>query len=297
MAKAIDKTSDQYLANKVSVIALITNLMLSSFKLFAGIFAHSGAMISDAVHSTSDVLTTVMVMFGINISALEDDDNHQYGHEKIESLVGTVMAIMLMVTALGIGYSGIKTLFALRSGNGIRVPGGLALVAALVSIISQEAMFWYTRAAGKKINSQALIADAWHHRSDAMSSVGSFIGIGGAMLGWTFLDPVVSIGICIVIGKVAFDIGRTSIDQLIDKAADKETVEIIEKAVMEIDGVIRIDDLKTRLHSKKLFVDLEIAVDGDMTTWQTHAIAERVHDNVESICNEVKHIMVHVNPV
>lgn len=293
----MDKRSDQYIANKVSVVTLIVNITLSCFKLAAGIIAHSGAMISDAVHSTTDVLTTIMVLFGVNLSAMKDDDNHQYGHEKIESLVGAVMAAILMITALGIGYAGIKSLFALGSGVSIKVPGRLALIAAVTSIASQEAMYWYARSAAKKIKSPALMADAWHHRSDAMSSVGSFIGIGGAMLGWTFLDPLVSILICAIIAKVAVDIGRTSIDQLLDKAADKETVEIIENAVMEINGVVRIDDLKTRLHSKKLFVDVEISVDGNITTWQAHSIAEKVHDNVEGICSDVKHIMVHVNPV
>lgn len=294
MAVAIDKNSDQYIANKVSLVALITNVLLSAFKLLAGIIAHSGAMVSDAIHSASDVFTTILVLFGVNVSAMQDDDSHQYGHEKIESLVGAFMAVILMGTALGIGWSGVKNLVSCAT---IKVPGKLALIAAVVSIASQEGMYWYTRNVGKKINSPALMADAWHHRSDALSSVGSFVGIGGAMLGWTFLDPLVSILICFVIGKVAFDIGKTAVDQLVDRAADKDMVEKIEQAVMEIDGVVKIDDLKTRLHSSKLFVDLEISVDGNMTTWQTHAIAEKVHDNVEATCKNVKHIMVHVNPI
>lgn len=293
----MDKSSDQYIANKVSIIALVTNIVLSSFKLLAGILGHSGAMISDAVHSASDVLTTIMVLFGVNVAAIKDDDNHQYGHEKVESLVGVIMAGALGITALGIGYSGVKNLFGLYNGVSIRIPGALALVAALVSICSQEIMYWYTRGAAKRINSQALLADAWHHRSDAISSVGSLLGIGGAMLGWTFLDPLVSIVICVIIGKVAYSIAKSSVDQLVDKAADVDTVKLIEDAVMSVDGVVRIDDMKTRLHAKLLFVDLEIAVNGDISARDAHEIAENVHDTVESSFHDVKHIMVHVNPI
>lgn len=293
----MDRTSDQYIANKVSVTALITNILLSAFKLAAGIIAHSGAMVSDAVHSSTDVLTTIMVLFGVNMSAVKEDDSHQYGHEKIESLVGAVMSAALMATALGIGYTGIKNLFGIYNGVNIRVPEALALVAAAVSIISQEAMYWYTRKAANKINSQALLADAWHHRSDALSSIGSLLGIGGAMMGFTFLDPLVSIVICVIIGKVAIDIGKTSVDQLIDRSADEGTVKLIERSVLDTSGVIKIDDLKTRLHAKRLYVDLEISVNGDMSAREAHDIAERVHDNVEGTCKDVKHIMVHVNPV
>lgn len=292
----IDKNSEQYIANKVSFVTLIMNLVLSIFKALAGIIGHSGAMISDAIHSASDVLSTVVVMIGITFSNKEEDDDHQYGHEKLESVCAIIVAVMLFVTACGIGKSGIEMLFALYNGETIKTPTTIALVAAGVSIAMKEWMYWYTKIPAKKIGSQALLADAWHHRSDALSSIGSLIGIGGAMMGFAFLDPLVSVIICLIIIKVALDISKEAVDQIVDKVADKETVETIKKAVVEIDGVKRIDDLKTRVHATKLYVDLEIAVDGDLSMRQAHDIAERVHDNVENAVETVKHIMVHVNP-
>lgn len=289
-------TDDRYIANKVSIVTMCVNLALSAFKLFAGFFANSGAMISDGVHSLSDVLTTIMVLFGVNIASLEADESHPYGHEKIESLVGAAMALLLFATAVGIGYKGVSALMGFRKGESIAIPGRLALIAAVVSIATQELMFWYARGAAKKINSQVLLADAWHHRSDALSSVGSFLGIGGAMLGYTFLDPVVSLIICLLIIKVAYDIFKTSVDQLVDSSADKETVNAISQVILNTEGVIKIDDLKTRQHSKRMYVDVEIAVDGNKSTYETHEIAHRVHDNVEGAFKNVKHIMVHVNP-
>ena len=296
MAKVIDRNSEQYIANRVSGVTLVLNIVLSVFKALAGIAGHSGAMISDAIHSASDVLSTVVVMIGITFSNKDEDDDHQYGHEKLESVCAIIVAVMLFITACGIGKSGLEMLIAHYNGEVIKTPTRVALIAACVSIGLKEWMYWYTLIPAKRINSQALMADAWHHRSDALSSIGSLIGIGGAMLGFEFLDPLVSVVICIIIMKVALDIGKESVDQIVDKVADDKDIETIKKAVLEIEGVKRIDDLKTRVHATKLYVDLEIAVDGDLSMRQAHDIAERVHDNVEAAVETVKHIMVHVNP-
>ncbi|MGN0461440.1 MAG: cation diffusion facilitator family transporter, partial [Ruminococcus sp.] len=201
----------------------------------------------------------------------------------------------LFATSLGIGYSGLTKIIS-SDYSGLATPGLLALIAAIVSIVVKELMYHYTMHAAKKINSSSLKADAWHHRSDALSSVASLIGIGGAMMGVKILDPIVSIIICFVIVKAAFDILKESIDKLVDKSCDEETIKKMEETVMKIDGVLDLDDIKTRLFSNKIFVDIEICADGDLTLWDAHEIAENVHDKIEEDFKDVKHCMVHVNP-
>ena len=182
-------------AMKVSGVSIAVNLLLSLFKLLAGILAHSGAMISDAIHSASDVGSTFVVIVGVNLSSKKSDKEHQYGHERMECVSSIILSGLLLATGIGIGMNGIENIIKSTSGASIAIPGTLALIAAVVSIVVKEWMFWYTRSAAKKINSGALMADAWHHRSDAMSSVGAFIGILGARLGFPILDPLASVEI------------------------------------------------------------------------------------------------------
>lgn len=217
-----DKESswEQQTAMKVSGISILVNLLLSIFKLIAGIAAHSGAMISDAIHSASDVGSTFIVIIGVRLSAKKSDKEHQYGHERMECVSSIVLAGMLLVTGLGIGITGVRDIVKSTSGGTIAIPGTLALIAAVVSIVIKEWMFWYTRGAAKKINSGALMADAWHHRSDALSSIGAFVGIFGARLGYPILDPVASIVICFMIAKAAIDIFRDAIDKMVDHSCD-----------------------------------------------------------------------------
>ena len=198
---------------------------------------------------------------------------------------------------VGIGISGIQKIIDGTSGKNLMVPGMLALVAAVVSLVVKEWMFWYTRAAAKKINSGALMADAWHHRSDALSSIGAFIGILGARMGYPILDPVASVVICIFIAKAAIDIFRDAIDKMVDHSCDEKTVEEMREVILEVEGVQRIDVLRTRLFGSKIYVDIEIAADDEMTLKEAHTIAEKVHRSIEKKFEEVKHCMVHVNPV
>lgn len=286
---------DKKIAMRVSVVSIIVNVALSLFKLLAGIFAASGAMISDAIHSASDVFSTFIVIIGVNISAKKADNEHQYGHERLECVASIILAVILAETGIGIGISGLDKIFA---GNyeSLEIPGLLALIAAVVSIAVKEWMFWYTRAAAKKINSGALMADAWHHRSDALSSIGAFIGILGARLGFPILDPIASVVICVFIVKAAFDIFKDAIDKMIDKSCDKETVDKIAAVIREQDGVEGIDDLKTRLFGTKIYVDVDISADGNITLTQAHQIAEDVHTSIEQTFPTVKHCMVHINP-
>lgn len=289
--------TDQQVAMRVSGVSIFVNVVLSLFKLLAGIIAGSGAMISDAIHSASDVASTVVVIIGVNMAGKKSDKEHQYGHERLECVSSILLAGLLMVTGVGIGISGIQKIIDGTSGKNLMVPGMLALVAAVVSLVVKEWMFWYTRAAAKKINSGALMADAWHHRSDALSSIGAFIGILGARMGYPILDPIASVVICIFIAKAAIDIFRDAIDKMVDHSCDEKTVQEMRKVILETEGVQRIDVLRTRLFGSKIYVDIEIAADDDMTLKEAHTIAEEVHRSIEKKFAEVKHCMVHVNPV
>lgn len=199
-------------AIQVSKITLIINLGLSLLKFAAGYIGKSSAMLSDAVHSASDVLSTIVVMVGIKISEKQPDKEHPYGHERMECVASIILSVALAITGAGIGYSGIKKIFSGQY-NTLSVSSGIALTAAVLSIVIKEWMYWYTRSAAKHTNSDALMADAWHHRSDALSSVGSLIGILGARLGYAILDPIASIVICGCILKAALDIFKESINK------------------------------------------------------------------------------------
>ena len=282
-------------ANQVSIVTIVGNIVLAVFKLMAGIIAHSGAMISDAVHSASDVFSTFVVMIGIRMSTKESDKEHPYGHERLECVAAIVLAMVLFMTGFGIGASAFKNII---SGNyaALQVPGILALLAAIVSIVVKEAMYWYTRHYAKKIDSGALMADAWHHRSDAFSSVGALVGIGGARMGYPVMDSVASLVIFFFILKAAYDIFKDAMDKMVDHACDEETEAQISECVMEQEDVLGIDMLQTRIFGNKIYVDVEIQVNGDYTLREAHNIAEDVHERIENSFPKVKHIMVHVNP-
>lgn len=282
-------------AMRVSTVSIVANCILTVFKLLAGVIAHSGAMISDAIHSASDVFSTVVVIIGIRISRRASDKDHPYGHERLECVAAIVLATILAFTGLGIGYAAVRKI-AGGDYAGLAVPGRLALVAAVISILVKEAMYQYTRICAKRIDSSALMADAWHHRSDALSSVGALIGIGGARLGFPILDPVASVVICVFIEKAAYEIFMDAVDKMVDKACDEETEKELRQCALEQEGVLGVDLLHTRVFGNKIYVDIEICADGDETLRQAHAVAERVHNSIEKNFPRVKHIMVHVNP-
>ena len=290
-------STENALAMKVSGVSIAVNLLLSVFKLIAGILAHSGAMISDAVHSASDVGSTFIVMIGVTLSGKKSDKEHQYGHERMECVSSIILSGLLLATGLGIGLGGVENIVKSSHGEAIVIPGILALVAAVISIVVKEWMFWYTRGAAKKINSGALMADAWHHRSDAMSSVGAFVGIFGARMGFPILDPLARVVICLLIVKASVDIFRDAIDKMVDRSCDEKTEKEMRETILKVDGVKRIDLLQTRLFGSKMYVDIEIAADGAQTLDAAHEIAEKVHYAIEETFTEVKHCMVHVNPI
>lgn len=291
----MDNYTIQAQATKVSLVSILGNIFLSLFKLVAGILAHSTAMISDAVHSASDVFSSIIVIIGIRMATKDADNTHPYGHERLESVAAIILAIILFVTGLFIGHVAIEHM---SLGNAVEhnIPGILALIAAIISIITKEAMFWYTRFYAKKIDSDALMADAWHHRSDALSSIGALIGIYGARMGLWWSDSAASLIICLFIIKAAYDIFTNAIDKMVDKACDFEFEQELRSLILSQEGVVRIDLLQTRMFGNKIYVDLEIAADGKKTLNETHAIAQSVHDMLEAKYSKIKHIMIHVNP-
>lgn len=290
------KKTNEQIAMKVSWNTIIGNVALSAFKLAAGLLGRSAAMLSDAVHSLSDVLSTVIVMIGVKLANQKADKEHPYGHERFESVAAIILSVILCATGLGIGYGGVQTILAGDYGA-IAIPGTLALIAAIVSIVVKEAMYWYTRAAAKKTGSGALMADAWHHRSDALSSIGSFVGILGARLGFPVLDSVACLVICLFIVKAAVNIFRDAISKMTDRACDDETQEQLRRTILAQENVLGIDQLKTRLFGDKIYVDVEIYADGDAPLHVGHDIAHHVHDAIETEFPGVKHCMVHVNPI
>lgn len=236
-----------------------------------------------------------MVIIGIKLSSKEPDKEHPYGHERLECVAAIILAMVLFITGLGIGIEALKNIL---HGNysDLQIPGILALIAAIISILSKEGMYWYTRYYAKKIDSSALMADAWHHRSDAFSSIGALIGIGGARLGFPIMDSIASMVIFIFIVNAAFQIFKDAMDKMVDHSCDDETEKQIYDCVMKNENVMGIDVLQTRIFGNKIYVDVEIQVNASYTLQVAHNIAEAVHEDIEENFPKVKHIMVHVNP-
>ena len=280
---------------KMSFVSVAGNAVLSGFKFFAGVTGNSGAMISDSIHSFSDVITTLIAWIGVKASKKEADAAHPYGHERIECIASLLLGIVLLGTGLGVGKVGLENIF---SGNyqALAVPSAIALVAAVVSIVSKEAMYWYTRYYANLIHSSAFLADAWHHRSDAFSSIGSLIGIAGAMMGYPVLDSVASVVICLFIVKASYDILKDGVVKLLDTSCGESYDKKMADYISGQEGVVCVDSLRSRMFGNKVYIDLEIQVDGEKSLREAHQVAERIHDDVEKTFPDVKHIMIHLNP-
>ena len=281
------------LALRTSRNTLFGNVGLSLGKLIVGLLANSGALVSDAVHSFADVISTLIVMFSVKLAGKEADREHPYGHERLECVCGFILSAILTVTALLIGYRAIENI---REGGSAVIPGAAALIAAVVSIVVKELMYHYTMGTAKKLRSTALKAEAWHHRSDALSSVGSFAGILGARLGLSWADAAASLIICLFILKVAIDIFRESLNGVLDTSCDTVTEGRMRDLILSQPGVLGLDLLNTRMFGNRMYVDVEIRADGSQSLESAHKIAENVHDAIETNFGTVKHCMVHVNP-
>ena len=287
------RMEERKIIKKLSLTGIIGNVILAAFKLFAGIFGKSGAMVSDAVHSLSDVFATLIAFIGVRLSKQEEDAEHPYGHERLECVASLALGLILAGTGAGIGYAGIRKLLL---GEVLEVPTMLPLAAAVVSIVVKEAMFRYTMHYARKLDSAAFKADAWHHRSDALSSIGSFIGIVMARLGLPFMDPVAGLVICILILKVAFDIIRDALAKMLDTSGGRDLEQKLRAFIEEQPGVEHIDLLQTRQFGNRIYVDLELAVKRDISLIDAHNIAEAVHSRLEYNFPNIKHVMIHVNP-
>ena len=281
--------------NKASFAAIGGNIVLAVAKIAAGIFAHSHAMISDGVHTASDVFNTFIVMAGVKVASKSADEKHPYGHERFECVAAVILSVILIFMGLGIGSEALSHIF---EGNysSLAIPGKVALIVAACSIFAKEAMFWYMRYYARKTDSSALLASAWHNRSDALSSVSSFIGIGFSMLGFPIMDSVASLLISIFILKAAYDIFRDSTGKMVDRSCDGDTVQRMHEIVLQNERVVGVDMLKTRVFGSRIYVDLEISVDEACTLRQAHDIAHQVENDIETNLRKVKHVMVHVNP-
>ena len=284
------------IAVRVSMVSITGNTVLSLLKMLAGILAHSGAMISDAVHSASDVFSSVIVIIGVKISAKDSDKEHPYGHERFECVAAILLAGILLVTALFIGHTALEHITG-GSSKSLAIPGLSALLAAILSIVVKEAMYWYTRFYAKWLDSGALMADAWHHRSDALSSVGALIGIAGARMGYPVLDPIASLVICAFILKAACDVFRDAIRKMVDHACDDKMERALLCCAAAQSGVMGVDEIHTRIFGNKIYADIEIQADSQITLAESHAIARQVHNAIEAQFPKVKHILVSVNPV
>lgn len=290
--KVLDKAEARKVIYKVSINTMVINFLLTAAKLAAGIFGNSIALVSDAIHSASDVLSTIVVMLGARLSNKKPDEKHPYGHEKFECIAAIVLALMLFGTAATIGFYGVKSIFC----GDIVIPDKITVFAAFLSIVVKEWMYRYTKNAADKINSTSLYADAWHHRSDALSSIGSLIGVVGAMCGLPVLDPIASFVICAIIIKVAYNILRTSIAQIIDSAAPEEVEQKIREIILTFEDIKGIDMLKTRLFGSRIYVDIEVKIDKDMSFEDVHELTHKLHDDIEHANTSIKHVMIHANP-
>ncbi|MCL2383372.1 MAG: cation diffusion facilitator family transporter [Oscillospiraceae bacterium] len=287
--------SNEKIAIRVARNSIIINIALSAFKLVAGILAQSTAMISDGVHSIADLFSTVIAIIGVKLSNKEADKEHPYGHERFECVAAIILALLIFSTGIGIGWAGLQRIFSGDFGE-LTTFGFVALIAAAVSIFVKEGVYWYMRAAAKKIDSSVLMADAWHSRLDGITSIGSFIGILGALLGFPILDSIAAMVICIFILKISLSIFKDAVEKMTDKACDDNIVEEMRKVILAQESVTGIDELKTRLFGNRIYVDVDICAPATATLSEAHVIAQRVHDVIEEQFPKVKHCMVHVNP-
>jgi len=266
-------------ARKVTWIGFAVNMVLTIFKIIAGIVGKSTAMIADGIHSLSDFVTDVLVILFIGISDKDKDDDHRYGHGKFETFATLLISLALILVGIGIFWSGLSKIIQVFQGEVLEQPTYLALVAALVSIVSKESLFWYTKFVGDKINSNAVIANAWHHRSDALSSIGTALGISGAIFlgeSWRILDPIAGVIVSIFILKVAFELGMPSVHELLERSLPKETEKSIIETIESHPDVIFQHNLKTRKIGNIFAIDVHIKLDKDISFVKSHDVATEI---------------------
>ncbi len=285
---------------KVTIIGSVCNFLLLIFKFVAGILGQSAAMIADAVHSLSDFVTDIIVLVFVRISGKPQDKDHDYGHGKYETLATALIGVILVFVGLGIMWNGLTSIWTFIKGEPLNEPGILALIAAVVSIVLKEILYRYTVWVGKRVGSQSVVANAWHHRSDAFSSVGTAVGVGGAILlgpSWRVLDPIAAVVVSIFIIKVAHDLIGPCIDELMEKSLPDDVEDEIVRAVTDIPGVFDPHNLRTRKIGNAYAVTVHVRMDGNLTVSQSHEITKSIESAIRGILGSGTFVSVHVEPV
>ena len=284
---------------KVTIIGSIANFALLAFKFVAGILGHSAAMLADAVHSLSDFVTDVIVLVFVRISNKPQDKDHDYGHGKYETLDTAIIGILLLLVGFGILWSGASSILAFMKGEQLEAPGMVALIAALVSILLKEILYQYTVIKGKSLNSQAVVANAWHHRSDAFSSIGTAVGIGGAILlgeHWRVLDPIAAVIVSFFIMKVAIQLLIPCVDELLEKSLPDEVEKDIEQVLLSFPGVSEPHHLRTRRIGSYCAIEVHVRMDGGITLEEAHTTATAIEHKLKTMLGEGTLINIHVEP-
>ncbi|HHV25373.1 MAG: cation diffusion facilitator family transporter [Methanosarcina sp.] len=283
----------------VTKVAMFVNVVLTCFKFLAGILGNSSAMVADAVHSLSDFMTDIAVIVGLRVAKKPGDSTHNYGHGKIETLAATFIGIVLIVVGFGIFLNGLQKVFAFFRGEVLTAPSSIAFVVAIISIVLKEWLYRYTMIHARGLKSDALIANAWHHRSDAFSSIGTTIGIGGAILlggKWVVLDPIAALILSFFIFKVAFDISYKNLNELLEASLDSETYKNIERVINNTEGVLGFHELKTRKIGNAMAADVHIEVDRDLNIVDAHEISTQIEKRLKEVCGKNGHFSIHVEP-
>ena len=294
-----EKSSREKGIYKVTIVGSIVNFLLLVFKFFAGIAGHSAAMLADAVHSLSDFITDIVVIVFVRIAGKPEDKGHDYGHGKYETLATAIIGLLLLCVGFGIFWNGASSIYTFLRGGQLESPGVVALVAALVSIVSKEILYQYTVIQGKKLNSQAVIANAWHHRSDALSSIGTAIGIGGAILlgdHWRVLDPVAAVVVSFFIMKVSVRLLIPCVDELLEKSLPEDVEKEIEQTVLSFPGVSQPHHLRTRRIGNYYAIELHVRMDGKITLEEAHSTANAIENKLKEMFGKGTHVGIHVEP-
>lgn len=294
-----EKSSREKGIYKVTIVGSIVNFLLLVFKFFAGIAGHSAAMLADAVHSLSDFITDIVVIVFVRIARKPEDKGHDYGHGKYETLATAIIGLLLLCVGFGIFWNGTSSIYTFLQGGQLESPGVVALVAALVSIVSKEILYQYTVIQGKKLNSQAVVANAWHHRSDALSSIGTAIGIGGAILlgdHWRVLDPIAAVVVSFFIMKVSVQLLIPCVDELLEKSLPDDVEKEIEQTVLSFPGVSQPHHLRTRRIGSYYAIEIHVRMDGKITLEEAHGTATAIENKLKEMFGKGTHVGIHVEP-
>lgn len=277
---------------RVALVGALVNLVLSAVKLFAGVLANSAALIADGIHSLSDLISDALVWFAAHQARHGPDEEHPYGHGRFETAATLGLGILLVLVALGILWDAVADAFHHEQ----PIPGALAIWAALFSIVANEALYWYTLVVAKRIRSDMLRANAWHHRTDAISSVVVLIGVAGAMLGWPYLDSLAAVVVGAMVAKIGWDLGWDAMQELVDAALDEETVQRATEVILDVDGVRSVHMLRTRRHGHEAAADVHVQVAPRLSVSEGHMISQAVEDQIKDSVDEITDVTVHIDP-